>query len=330
MAKNVFVFCEQRDGVLANVSFELLGAAAEIAAKTGEQVCAILLGHNLKGQAEKLVGYGADKVFISDAPELASYLTEPYAQAVEQIVRREEPNILLFGATSIGRDLAPRLSARLRTGLTADCTKLEADETGNLFMTRPAFGGNLFATIVCPDHKPQMSTVRPGVMQKNEFSTCRSGEILPCKPKFDKSKFKVNLVEEVLAERAADKIEDAKFLVSCGRGVGKPESLERIAEFAKKIGATVSSSRALVDAGLMPSDRQVGQTGKTVRPEVYLALGISGAVQHLAGMEESDFIVAVNKDKGAAIFNVAQLGVVGDAMKILPYLEKEILAVKNG
>lgn len=330
MAKNVFVFCEQRDGVLANVSFELLGAAAEIAAKTGEQVCAILLGHNLKGQAEKLVGYGADKVFISDAPELASYLTEPYAQAVEQIVRKEEPNILLFGATSIGRDLAPRLSARLRTGLTADCTKLEADETGNLFMTRPAFGGNLFATIVCPDHKPQMSTVRPGVMQKNEFSTCRSGEILPCKPKFDKSKFKVNLVEEVLAERAADKIEDAKFLVSCGRGVGKPESLERIAEFAKKIGATVSSSRALVDAGLMPSDRQVGQTGKTVRPEVYLALGISGAVQHLAGMEESDFIVAVNKDKGAAIFNVAQLGVVGDAMKILPYLEKEILAVKNG
>lgn len=330
MAKNVFVFCEQRDGVLANVSFELLGAATEIAAKTGEQVCAILLGHNLKGQAEKLVGYGADKVFISDAPELASYLTEPYAQAVEQIVRREEPNILLFGATSIGRDLAPRLSARLRTGLTADCTKLEADEAGNLFMTRPAFGGNLFATIVCPDHKPQMSTVRPGVMQKNEFSTCRSGEILPCKPKFDKSKFKVNLVEEVLAERVADKIEDAKFLVSCGRGVGKPESLERIAEFAKKIGATVSSSRALVDAGLMPSDRQVGQTGKTVRPEVYLALGISGAVQHLAGMEESDFIVAVNKDKGAAIFNVAQLGVVGDAMKILPYLEKEILAVKNG
>ncbi len=330
MAKNVFVFCEQRDGVLANVSFELLGAATEIAAKTGEQVCAILLGHNLKGQAEKLVGYGADKVFISDAPELASYLTEPYAQAVEQIVRREEPNILLFGATSIGRDLAPRLSARLRTGLTADCTKLEADETGNLFMTRPAFGGNLFATIVCPDHKPQMSTVRPGVMQKNEFSTCRSGEILPCKPEFDKSKFKVNLVEEVLAEKAADKIEDAKFLVSCGRGVGKPESLDRIAEFAKKIGATVSSSRALVDAGLMPSDRQVGQTGKTVRPEVYLALGISGAVQHLAGMEESDFIVAVNKDKGAAIFNVAQLGVVGDAMKILPYLEKEILAVKNG
>ena len=330
MAKNVFVFCEQRDGVLANVSFELLGAATEIAAKTGEQVCAILLGHNLKGQAEKLVGYGADKVFISDAPELASYLTEPYAQAVEQIVRREEPNILLFGATSIGRDLAPRLSARLRTGLTADCTKLEADETGNLFMTRPAFGGNLFATIVCPDHKPQMSTVRPGVMQKNEFSTCRSGEILPCKPEFDKSKFKVNLVEEVLAEKAADKIEDAKFLVSCGRGVGKPESLDRIAEFAKKIGATLSSSRALVDAGLMPSDRQVGQTGKTVRPEVYLALGISGAVQHLAGMEESDFIVAVNKDKGAAIFNVAQLGVVGDAMKILPYLEKEILAVKNG
>lgn len=330
MAKNVFVFCEQRDGVIANVSFELIGIASEIAAKTKEKVCAILLGYNVKPQAEKLIGYGADIVYVVDDKELGSYITEPYSQAVEKIVTENEPNIMLFGATSIGRDLAPRLSARLVTGLTADCTKLEADEEGNLFATRPAFGGNLFATIVCPDHKPQMSTVRPGVMKKNEYDGKRKGEIVDVKIKFDKTKFAVKLIEEVQEAKSAEKIEDAKFLVSCGRGVGVPETLTGIEEFAKHIGATVSCSRALVDAGMMPADRQVGQTGKTVRPDVYLALGISGAVQHLAGMEESEFIVAINKDKGAAIFNVAHLGVVGDATKILPYLEKEILAVKNG
>lgn len=254
--------------------------------------------------------------------ELKYYLTEQYSQAVYQVLKTYEPNIVLYGATSIGRDLAPRLSARLRTGLTADCTKLEADEQGNLYMTRPAFGGNLFATIVCPDHRPQMSTVRGGVMKKREFDAGRKAEIVEVKVNWDKSRFAVSVVEEVLAEKSAESIDDAKFLVSCGRGV--KNNLEKVAAFAKSIGATTSSSRALVDSGLMPSEKQVGQTGKTVRPQVYMALGISGAVQHLAGMEESEFIVAINKDKDAPIFKVAQLGVVADANAILPYLEKEI------
>ena len=306
MAKNIFVVCEQRDNKIQNVSLELLGVANELAAVTKEKVCAVVLGDKIKEAAKELAGYGADIIYVVEDKELKYYLTEQYSQAVYQVLKTYEPNIVLYGATSIGRDLAPRLSARLRTGLTADCTKLEADEQGNLYMTRPAFGGNLFATIVCPDHRPQMSTVRGGVMKVN----------------WDKSRFAVSVVEEVLAEKSAESIDDAKFLVSCGRGV--KNNLEKVAAFAKSIGATTSSSRALVDSGLMPSEKQVGQTGKTVRPQVYMALGISGAVQHLAGMEESEFIVAINKDKDAPIFKVAHLGVVADANAILPYLEKEI------
>ena len=289
MAKNIFVVCEQRDNKIQNVSLELLGVANELAAVTKEKVCAVVLGDKIKEAAKELAGYGADIIYVVEDKELKYYLTEQYSQAVYQVLKTYEPNIVLYGATSIGRDLAPRLSARLRTGLTADCTKLEADEQGNLYMTRPAFGGNLFATIVCPDHRPQMSTVRGGVMKKREFDAGRKAEIVEVKVNWDKSRFAVSVVEEVLA-----------------------------------IGATTSSSRALVDSGLMPSEKQVGQTGKTVRPQVYMALGISGAVQHLAGMEESEFIVAINKDKDAPIFKVAQLGVVADANAILPYLEKEI------
>ena len=322
MAKNIFVVCEQRDNKIQNVSLELLGVANELAAVTKEKVCAVVLGDKIKEAAKELAGYGADIIYVVEDKELKYYLTEQYSQAVYQVLKTYEPNIVLYGATSIGRDLAPRLSARLRTGLTADCTKLEADEQGNLYMTRPAFGGNLFATIVCPDHRPQMSTVRGGVMKKREFDAGRKAEIVEVKVNWDKSRFAVSVVEEVLAEKSAESIDDAKFLVSCGRGV--KNHLERVAAFAKSIGATTSSSRALVDSGLMPSEKQVGQTGKTVRPQVYMALGISGAVQHLAGMEESEFIVAINKDKDAPIFKVAQLGVVADANAILPYLEKEI------
>lgn len=329
MSKDIFVFCEQRDGVLSSVSFELVGIATELAKTTNEKVCCILLGSKTKGLAEKLIGHGADRVFVATDKEFEKYTTEAYAQGVYQIIKEQEPNIMLFGATSIGRDLAPKLSARLHTGLTADCTKLEADENGNLFMTRPAFGGNLFATIVCPEHKPQMSTVRPGVMKKNGFDPARKGEITDVSIKFDKSKFLVDVIEEVMTVSCAEKIEDAKILISCGRGVGTEENIGKVRKVAGKIGASVSSSRALVDAGKMEHECQVGQTGKTVRPEAYIALGISGAVQHLAGMEESEFIVAVNKDKSAPIFGVAHLGIVGDAMKILPYLEEEILALKK-
>ena len=319
MAKNIWVFCETRDGELQSVALELLGVARELAEKTGEKVCALLLGHNVKSKAQELIAYGADEVHVADDEKLATFVTEPFTQAVTQISKAYEPSVILFGATSIGRDLAPRLSARLKTGLTADCTKLEMDEEGNLFMTRPAFGGNLFATIICPDHRPQMSTVRPGVMKKLERDDSRKGEIVEETIAWDESKFAVTVLEEVKEVSSCDKIEDAKILVSCGRGV---KDVCPARELAGKLSGSLSSSRALVDIGVLEHNRQVGQTGKTVRPEAYLAFGISGAIQHLAGMEESEFIVAVNTDKNAPIFKVANLGIVADAAAVLKNLNK--------
>ena len=321
MAKNIWVFCEQRDGEIQNVALELIGVARELAEKTGEKVCAALLGHNITDKAKDLVAHGADEVHVVDDINLAQFVTEQYAQAITEISRKYEPSVILFGATSIGRDLAPRLSARLKTGLTADCTKLEMDEEGNLFMTRPAFGGNLFATIICPDHRPQMSTVRPGVMKKLERDDAREGEIVVEKVSFDESKFAVSVVEEVKAIQCATNIEDAKLLVSCGRGV---KNIDPAYKLAEKLGGAVAASRALVDAGVIDHCSQVGQTGKTVRPQAYLAFGISGAIQHLAGMEESEYIVAVNTDKNAPIFKVANLGIVADAAAVMKNIEKLI------
>ena len=319
MAKNIWVFCEQRDGELQSVALELLGVARELAEKTGEKVGAILLGHNVKAKAKDLIAYGADEVHLVDDEKLSAFVTEPYAQAVTQIAKEYTPSVILFGATSIGRDLAPRLSARLKTGLTADCTKLEMDEEGNLFMTRPAFGGNLFATIICPDHRPQMSTVRPGVMKKLERDDSRQGEIIEENIAWDESKFAVTVIEEVRECVSCAQIENAKILVSCGRGV---KDVSPARELAVKLGGSVASSRALVDIGVMDHACQVGQTGKTVRPQAYLAFGISGAIQHLAGMEESEFIVAVNTDKNAPIFKVANLGIVADAAAVMKQLNK--------
>ena len=319
MAKNIWVFCEQRDGQLQSVALELLGVARELAEKTGEKVGAILLGHNVKAKAKDLIAYGADEVHVVDDERLSSFVTEPYTQAVTQIAKEYTPSVILFGATSIGRDLAPRLSARLKTGLTADCTKLEIDEDGSLFMTRPAFGGNLFATIICPDHRPQMSTVRPGVMKKLDPDAARVGEVIEETIAWDESKFAVTVLEEVIECQTCGQIETAKLLVSCGRGV---KDIAPARELAVKLGGSVASSRALVDAGVMEHACQVGQTGKTVRPEAYLAFGISGAIQHLAGMEESEFIVAVNTDKNAPIFKVANLGIVSDAAAVMKHLNK--------
>ena len=319
MTKNIWVFCEQRDGALQPVALELLGIARELASKTGEKVCAALLGYNVKDEANTLIAYGADEVHVVDDECLDKFVTEPYAQAITAVARKYQPNVILFGATSIGRDLAPRLSARLKTGLTADCTKLEMDEEGNLYMTRPAFGGNLFATIICPDHRPQMSTVRPGVMKKLDRDDAREGEIVIDEIDFDRSKFAVTVVEEVRSIQCAVNIEEAKLLVSCGRGVKDVSPAYRLAE---KLGGSVAASRALVDAGVIDHCSQVGQTGKTVRPEAYLAFGISGAIQHLAGMEESEYIVAVNTDKNAPIFKVANLGIVADAGAVMKNIEK--------
>lgn len=326
--KDVYVFIEQREGNVQSVALELLGKAKELAAALNEKVVALLPGYKISDQAQMLIEYGADKVICIDQPELKDYLTEQYKQALCQAIDEFKPSIMLLGATTIGRDLGPRLSAKVGTGLTADCTRLEISEERELMMTRPAFGGNLMATIMCTEHRPQMSTVRPGVMQKAERDASRKGEIIDFKPVFDASKFKVRILESVKENKNKINITEAKILVSGGRGVGNAEGFSKLQNLANVLDAQVSSSRAMVDAGIMDHDRQVGQTGKTVRPDLYFAIGISGAIQHLAGMEESDFIIAINKDKYAPIFGVADLGIVGDMNKIVPLLterlEKEI------
>lgn len=322
--KDVFVFAEQREGELQSVALELLGKARDLAEALGEKVTAVLAGYQIADKAQTLIEYGADRVICVDSVELKDYVTEQYAQAISQVIGTHKPNIVLFGATTIGRDLAPRLSARLATGLTADCTKLEISETGEFLMTRPAFGGNLMATIICPDNRPQMSTVRPGVMQKIDRVSGRKGEIIEFIPQFDDSRFKVKLVGSVKEDKGKVDITEAKILISGGRGVGCREGFDKLGELAELLDAEVSSSRAMVDAGIISHERQVGQTGKTVRPDIYFALGISGAIQHLAGMEESEFIVAVNKDKFAPIFQVADLGIVGDLNKIVPMLTERL------
>ena len=327
MSKDILVFVEQRDGVIQSVGYELCGAARELASKVeGAKVVAAVIGDTASKLAEELKDSGADVVCYVEHKCLKHYLNETYTDAFAQIVKEVEPNVVLIGASSIGRDLAPRLSARINTGLTADCTKLEINEEGQLFSTRPAFGGNLFATIICPDHRPQMSTVRPGVMKRAE----KGQDVVEIKEV--KVEFKtpsVEVLEYVKAKQEVGKIEDAKTLVAVGRGCGCDDSLAVANELADLLGGTTATSRSLVDEGKMPSSKQVGQTGKTVRPDLYLAFGISGAVQHIAGMEDSDYIIAVNKDKTASIFNVADLGIVGDGNAILPLVVEEIKKLKK-
>ena len=330
--KDVYVFAEQRGGVIQNVALELLGKARELADANNEKVVAILLGKNIKDKAQELIAAGADKVLVVDHDLLATYLTEPYTQAITQIIKEQKPSILLIGATTIGRDLGPRVSARNVTGLTADATKLEIsdDEAHEFRMTRPAFGGNLMATILCKQHRPQMSTVRPGVMQKMLADPSRKGEIVDYAVQFDEKKInRVKIIKTVKEEKVITDISQAKILVSGGRGVGTKDGFSKLEALAKELGGEVSSSRAMVDAGVMDQSRQVGQTGKTVRPNLYLACGISGAIQHLAGMEESDLIIAINKDKYAPIFSVADLGIVGDLHKIVPMLTERLKTMQK-
>ena len=330
--KDVYVFAEQRDGVIQNVALELLGKARELADANNEKVVAILLGKDIKGKAQELIVSGADKVLVVDHDLLATYLTEPYTQAITQIIKEQKPSILLIGATTIGRDLGPRVSARNVTGLTADATKLEIsdDEAHEFRMTRPAFGGNLMATILCKQHRPQMSTVRPGVMQKMPADPSRKGEIVDYKVQFDEQKInRVKIIKTVKEEKVITDISQAKILVSGGRGVGTKDGFSKLEALAKELKGEVSSSRAMVDAGVMDQSRQVGQTGKTVRPNLYLACGISGAIQHLAGMEESELIIAINKDKFAPIFSVADLGIVGDLHKIVPMLTERLKTMQK-
>lgn len=322
--KGILVFAEQRNGSIQNVALELIGKGRELAALLNEEVTAVVLGHNIESLAAELVAYGADNVVVADNENLAIYDTEAYTQVLSKIINEKKPEIVLVGATTIGRDLAPRVSARVVTGLTADCTMLEIGADRELLMTRPAFGGNLMATIVCPDHRPQMSSVRPGVMQKIERDEVRTGKIENHEVTLDLSKLRVKVLKIVKEEEEKIDITEASILVSGGRGIGSSDNFIHLEGLAKELNGIVSASRAAVDAGWIGHDRQVGQTGKTVRPDVYFAMGISGAIQHVAGMEESDFIIAVNKDKDAPIFNNADIGIVGDASKIIPFITEEI------
>ena len=338
--KGVFVFAQQVDNVISNIAFELIGKGKELAKDLGVEVTAVLVGSDVKGLADQLAEYGADKVIVVDDPELKEYRTEPYTHAIASVIEEFKPEIFLIGATAIGRDLGPRVCARLHTGLTADCTKLDIGDFpmnpvpgretkhNQLLMTRPAFGGNTIATIACPDFRPQMATVRPGVMQKAPKEAGKKAVVTEFNPGFTKNNKYVDILEVVKAVSNTVDIMDAKILVSGGRGVGSPENFKILDDLAEAIGGTVSCSRAVVDAGWKPKDLQVGQTGKTVRPNVYFAIGISGAIQHLAGMEESDIIVAINKDESAPIFDVADYGVVGDLNKIVPMLTEKIKEAK--
>jgi len=338
--KGVFVFAQQVDNEVSGIAYELLGKAKELAAPLNTQVTAVLVGSDVKNLCDSLAEYGADRVILVDDPELKDYRTEPYAHALASVINEFKPEIMLVGATAIGRDLGPTVSARVATGLTADCTVLEIGDFpinpipgkeqkhNQLLMTRPAFGGNTIATIACPDNRPQMATVRPGVMQKLEPKKGAQAEVVEYNPGFTPNNRYVTIKEVVKAVNDVADIMDAKILVSGGRGVGSAENFKMLEELAEVLGGMVSCSRAVVDSGWKPKDLQVGQTGKTVRPNVYFAIGISGAIQHTAGMEESDIIIAINKDEDAPIFDVADYGIVGDLNKIVPELTAKLKAEK--
>lgn len=336
--KGVFVFAQQVDNVLDGVAFELLGKGKELAKDLNTEVTAVLIGSGVKELADQLAEYGADRVIVVDDPQLKDYRTEPYAHALASVINEYKPEIMLVGATAIGRDLGPTVSARVKTGLTADCTMLEIgdfplnaapgqeQQHNQLLMTRPAFGGNTIATIACPYNRPQMATVRPGVMQKIAPIAGAKANVVEYNPGFTPNDRYVEILNIVKAVKNTANIMDAKILVSGGRGVGSKENFKLLEDLAEVLGGTVSCSRAVVENGWLPVDLQVGQTGKTVRPQIYFAIGISGAIQHVAGMEDSDLIVAINKDEDAPIFDVADYGLVGDLNKIVPALTTALKA----
>lgn len=344
--RNVWIFTEQRDGKLMNVALELLGEGYRLSREISEdtKVCAVLIGHEVKPLIDELYAYGADMVYVADNPLLKNYTTDGYAKVMTDAINEYKPEIVLFGATHIGRDLAPRIAARLETGLTADCTRLDIDLEGyknyletyttasltgldrldkkeknaELKQTRPAFGGNLMATIICPKTRPQMSTVRPGVMTRLDKREGAKGEIVEMKPALRKEDIRVEVLEVIKAAKQSVCLTDADIICSGGRGLGDASGFELMKEFAKKVGGVVGASRAAVDAGWIDHSHQVGQTGTTVKPTIYFACGISGAIQHRAGMSKSDIIIAINKDPEAPIFEIADYGIVGDLKKIIP------------
>lgn len=323
--KGVWVFAEQRKNEIMPVVFELLGEGRKLADDIGTELCAIVCGHEIDSLVDELFAYGADKVYVADKPELATYTTDGYTKVIMEAIERYQPEIVLLGATHIGRDLGPSIAVKANTGLTADCTKLEIDpEDKKIRQTRPAFGGNLMATIVCPNHRPQMSTVRPGVMDKATYMPSRKGTMIKLDVKFNKSDIRTKVLEIVKTAHEAVSLVDADIIVSGGMGLGTQEGFQLLKQLADKLGGTVAASRASVDAGWIEHAYQVGQTGTTVKPTVYFACGISGAIQHIAGMKDSDYIIAINKNESAPIFDVADIGIVGDLYMIIPEIIAEL------
>ena len=319
--KNVWIFAEQRQGVLTPVVSELLGEGRKLANELGVELCAFLAGSKVDSLSQVLISHGADKVYYADNDLLEKYTTDGYTKVIEQAVEQYKPEIILIGATHIGRDLAPRVASRLNTGLTADCTKLEIDpDDKKLKQTRPAFGGNLMATIICPDTRPQMSTVRPGVMDKAVEDPSHKGEVVKLQFELSASDIRTEVLDIIKIRREMIPLTDADVIVSGGLGIKNADGFKMLKELADLLGGTIGASRATVDAGWIDRSRQVGQTGTTVKPKIYIACGISGAIQHLAGMQESDIIVAVNTNENAPIFEVADYGIVGDVYEVVPQL----------
>nr|CAQ53137.1 electron transfer flavoprotein alpha-subunit [Clostridium saccharobutylicum] len=329
--KGVWVFAEQREGELQKVSLELLGEGRRVADKLGVKLTALLLGSNVEGLSKTLAEHGADEVLVADNKDLQHYTTDAYTKVICDLANERKPGILFVGATFIGRDLGPRVAARLNTGLTADCTSIDVEvENGDLLATRPAFGGNLMATIACPEHRPQMATVRPGVFEKvnTNGANCKVEKV---EVKLTDNDLRTKVLEIIKSKKDIVDISEAKIIVAGGRGVGSKENFELLGELAKVLGGTVAGSRAAVEKGWIENAYQVGQTGKTVKPSIYIACGISGAIQHVAGMQDSDMIIAINKDETAPIMKVADYGIVGDVKNVLPELiaqAKEIISAE--
>jgi len=329
--KNLWVYIEAVDGKAKSVGLELLNPGRRLADINKEKLIAVVIGDDVKNVAKTAIAYGADEVILVEAYEYKQYSTDGYVNVLDKLVEKYKPSILLIGATNNGRDAAPRLACRIKTGLTADCTGLDIDEeSGNVEWTRPAFGGNLMATILCPNSRPQIGTVRPGVFKKIVPDFSREGEILREEINTPKEEIRTKLIE-CIKETAGElvNLEEAEIIVAGGRGLGNAENFSLVRELAKVLGATVGSSRAAVDAGWISLIHQVGQSGKTVQPKIYVACGISGAIQHLAGMNSSDTIIAINKDEEAPIFDVADYGIVGNLFEVLPALINEIKKIKR-
>ena len=321
--KGVWVFAEQKKGKIQRVTYELLGAGRMLAEDVNDELSAVLIGKDIAGEAERLIRYGADKVYIIEHESLENFLDEPYSKIFSRLIKKEKPRIVLTGATAVGRALIPRVAVEVKTGLTADCTGLSIDpETRNLLQTRPAFGGNIMATILTPNHRPQMATVRHKVLKEAEPDSERTGQVINIKPVASDLKSRSKVLEVVEELEKTVNLTEADIIVSGGRGMKGPENFSMLEELALAIGGAVGASRAAVDSGWMPYSHQVGQTGKTVQPKLYIACGISGAVQHLVGMQSSDTIVAINKDPHAPIMEIADFAIEGDLFQVVPELTK--------